>query len=102
EALAVLGERQGAIDLLNEIRTRRGLDPYNEDINGDLISNIFRERQRELMGEGHRWYDLVRYNRIRPSHPVISQLINNGGIYWPVSRTLLAQNNQLTQNAYWQ
>ncbi|MFC3196065.1 RagB/SusD family nutrient uptake outer membrane protein [Parapedobacter deserti] len=102
EALAVLGERQGAIDLLNEIRTRRGLDPYNEDINGDLINTIFLERQRELMGEGHRWYDLVRYNRIRPSHPAISQLINNGGIFWPVAQNLLRQNNQLTQNAYWQ
>ncbi|WP_257667487.1 RagB/SusD family nutrient uptake outer membrane protein [Parapedobacter tibetensis] len=102
EALAVLGERQGAINLLNEIRTRRGLDPYNEDINGDLINTIFLERQRELMGEGHRWYDLVRYNRIRPSHPMIGQLITNGGILWPVSRALLTQNDQLTQNAYWQ
>jgi len=102
EALAVLGERSGAIESLNAIRTRRGLDEYNEAINGDLLNTIFRERQRELMGEGHRWYDLVRYNRIRPSHPIVSRLITDNGIYWPVSPTLLVQNDQLTQNDYWQ
>lgn len=102
EALAILGERSNAIENLNAIRVRRGLDEYNEEVNGDLLAAIFRERQRELMGEGHRWYDLVRYNRIRPGHPVIGQLVNNGGIYWPVSRALLMQNDQLTQNEYWQ
>lgn len=101
EALAALGERQGAIDMLNEIRTRRGLDAYNEDINGDLLASIFRERQRELMGEGHRWYDLVRFNRIRPSHPVISELLDNQGHTWPIAQSLLAQNTLLTQNEYW-
>ncbi len=101
EALAVLGERQGAIDMLNAIRTRRGLDPYNEDVNGDLLHSIFRERQRELMGEGHRWYDLVRYNRIRPNHPIIAPLLADNGHIWPIAQTLLAQNKQLTQNEYW-
>lgn len=102
EALAVLGERTGAIENLNAIRTRRGLDEYNEAVNGDLLNTIFRERQRELMGEGHRWYDLVRYNRIRPGHAIISRLIADGGIYWPLSQALLNQNDQLTQNQYWQ
>src|SRR5690606_9101113 len=102
EALAVLGERSGAIENLDAIRTRRGLDPYNEEVNGDLLNAIFLERQRELMGEGHRWYDLVRYNRIRPGHPVISRLITQQGIYWPIAQTLLDQNTLLTQNEYWQ
>lgn len=101
EALAVLGERSGAIEMLNEIRTRRGLDPYNEAVHGDLINAIFRERQRELMGEGHRWYDLVRYNRIRPTHPVVSRLIAENGHLWPLAQDLLAQNPLLTQNEYW-
>lgn len=101
EALAVLGERQGAIEMLNAVRTRRGLDPYNEDVNGDLLQAIFRERQRELMGEGHRWYDLVRYNRIRPSHPVIAPLLAENGHIWPIAPALLSQNKELTQNEYW-
>ncbi len=101
EALAALGERQGAIEMLDAIRTRRGLDPYNEDVNGDLLASIFRERQRELMGEGHRWYDLVRFNRIRPSHPAVVALLANEGQTWPVAQALLAQNTLLTQNEYW-
>lgn len=101
EALAVLGERNNAIQFLDEIRLRRGLEPYTEEANGNLIDAIFHERQRELMGEGHRWYDLVRYYRIRTSNEKYNRLIAEGGIYWPISRALLAQNDQLVQNSYW-
>lgn len=101
EALAALGERQGAIENLNVIRELRKLDTYDEAVNGNLIDAIFHERQRELMGEGHRWYDLVRYHRLRRRDPAFMQLINNGGIYWPISRTILSQNTLLEQNNYW-
>jgi len=53
------------------------------------------------MGEGHRWYDLVRYNRIRPSHPVIAPLLAENGHIWPIAPALLSQNKELTQNEYW-
>ena len=101
EALAVLGERQGAIDNLNTIRQLRKLDTYNESVNGDLIDQIFRERRRELMGEGHLWYDRIRYERLRQRNPQFLQLINNGGIYWPISQEIRNQNKLLTQNSYW-
>jgi len=101
EALAVLGEKNAAIENLNVIRTLRGLEDYNEAINGSLIDAIFKERKRELMGEGHRWYDLVRYNRIRRNNPKFWDLITEGGIYWPIDQTLLSQNEQLEQNSYW-
>jgi hypothetical protein len=83
------------------IRELRGLDVYNETANGSLIDAIFKERKRELMGEGHRWYDLVRHNRISNNDPEFTKLINEGGIYWPINRSLLSQNDQLEQNAYW-
>jgi len=101
EALAVLGDRNGAVENLNVIRDLRGMEPYDEELSGSLLEAIFRERQRELMGEGHRWYDLVRYHRIKRNDPEFRQLIDEGGIYWPLSKTLLAQNPLLEQTEYW-
>ncbi|MHC8949371.1 RagB/SusD family nutrient uptake outer membrane protein [Sphingobacterium hungaricum] len=101
EALAALGESNGAILLLDEIRERRGLEKYTQAVNGDLIDAIFLERQRELMGEGHRWYDLVRYNRIKNNDPDFVNLIQSGGIYWPISKDIRNQNKKIVQNDYW-
>lgn len=101
EALAVLGESQGAIENLNQIRELRKLKAYDAAVNGDLLSAIFHERQRELMGEGHRWYDLIRFNRLRPQNPKLTALIANGGIFWPVSSTIIGQNPAVKQNPYW-
>ncbi|MGY3054193.1 hypothetical protein ACVWYG_002399 [Pedobacter sp. UYEF25] len=115
EALAVLGEKDGAIAALNTVRQLRyNVDnvgkvnensatyvPYSEAQNGDLIGAIFSERQKELMGEGQRWYDKVRYEKISQKDPVFKKLISSGGIFWPISNKILAENPLLTQNSYW-
>ncbi|ATP57178.1 RagB/SusD family nutrient uptake outer membrane protein [Pedobacter ginsengisoli] len=101
EASSVLGDRQGAINDLNTIRSSRGLPNYSEVTNGLVIDAIFKERKRELIGEGHYWFDQVRYNKIRQNNSVFTELIKTGGIYWPVSEELLQQNKLLTQNQYW-
>lgn len=101
ETLAVLGERGGAIEMLNRVRENRGLLDYSEEVNGDLLDAIFRERRRELLAEGHRWYDLVRYHRIKNNDPEFLKLIKEGGIYWPIDESLLRQNDLLEQNNYW-
>lgn len=101
EARTVLGDISGAIDLLNARRTNRGLLAYDQTKDGSLIDAIFLERRKELMGEGWRWYDLIRYKKIKNNDPAFNALIQNGGIYWPIAKAVLAQNSLLTQTLYW-
>lgn len=50
------GNTTRADALLNAVRTRVGLDPVTA-----TLDNVKRERRLELAGEGHRWFDLVRW-----------------------------------------
>lgn len=101
EALAVLGQRQTAIDLLNVVKKNRGLRTFSDREGLDLIDEIFAERRRELMGEAWRWYDQVRYAKIKGNDSKFNALINQQGIYWPVSKDVIASNHLITQNSYW-
>lgn len=103
EALTVLGHESDAITLLNNMRSRRGLESFDPAEPGsDLLKEIFEERRRELVGEGWRWYDLVRYHKIRREDPAFNDLIDRGGIYWPVARDVIKNNPKIVQNSYWQ
>ncbi len=106
EALAALRRGADALKDLNDIRSRRQLRglSFSADLGNDyekLISLIFKERRRELMGEGWRWYDLIREERLLGNHPEIGEMIANGRMYWPVADDVLKANNKLTQNEYW-
>ena len=101
EALSVLGESNEAIEILNSLRERRGLGDFSQEEHGDLIDAIFDERQRELMGEGHRWYDLIRYHKLKDDGSHIKELIDNEGIFWPISQDILNRNDLITQNEFW-
>lgn len=50
-----------ALNSLNMIKTRAGLDPLETDIN--LLEEIFLERRRELAFENFMFYDLARYHK---------------------------------------
>ncbi len=87
EAEWVLNRTSEALDLYNEIRAQRGLNQktFSYDFNDDrnkVIDEIFNERRRELIGEGWRWFDLIRRQKIRKDNPQLLQKINNGDIYW--------------------
>jgi len=47
---------------LNRVRNRAGLVDINTSGN-ELVDNIYQERRVELLGEGHRFFDLVRTGR---------------------------------------
>lgn len=100
ESMAVLGNNQAAIDALDVVRLSRGLTRYSGTPEG-IIDAVFKERRRELMGEGWRWYDLVRYNRIKKNNPSFNNLISTNGIFWPIGEDVLNRNPLLVQNEYW-
>lgn len=51
-----------ARDYLNQVRERAGLEPVSSS-GSQLLDDIYTDRRLELMGEGHRFFDLVRTGR---------------------------------------
>jgi len=82
----------------------------------DISKLVLRERQRELMFEGKRWFDLMRMARRQGSpSPVISyigkttsnskalsKLSSLDALYWPINKTEIEANKLLKQNLYYQ
>jgi len=56
------GNEALALQYLNRVRTRAGLDELSVS-GSDLTQAIYLERRLELVGEGHHFFDLVRTNR---------------------------------------
>lgn len=100
ESMAVIGNTDAATDALDNVRLARGLPAYSS-VNGDLIDAIFKERKRELIGEGWSWYDKVRYNRIKRNNTDFNKLISTNGIFWPIAEDVLSRNSLLVQNEFW-
>lgn len=126
EALVEMGspeQMQQAFDIVNTVYKRsncsatdKNLDPArysvtNQDVMRDLV---LLERQRELMFEGKRWYDLVRRSlrdgntgklagRVAlkgsgGSTAISSKLSSMDAIFWPYHIDELDVNEYLTQN----
>ncbi|WP_447640642.1 MULTISPECIES: RagB/SusD family nutrient uptake outer membrane protein [Chitinophagaceae] len=102
EALAAIGRQDDARSMLNLLRSKRTLNSIAPTVTGAaLIDEIFKERRRELMGEGWRWYDIVREKKLLNNDAQFNTLLANGGIYWPIAQDVLQKNAQLKQNPYW-
>lgn len=52
-----------ALEYLNEVRERAGLDPLSDLSKSQIQDAIEKERRIELIGEGHRWFDLIRWGK---------------------------------------
>lgn len=104
EALANINEDTDAIKLLNMVRGRAGASPYTPS-NGNLKDFIFYERSRELIGEGHHYFDLVRTKRILSSqwtyNVLTSDKFSRGGWTWPLNSGALYNNPYMVLNEYW-
>ncbi|RKR81764.1 putative outer membrane starch-binding protein [Mucilaginibacter gracilis] len=124
EALSHLDvpQKQEAINLLNQIRSRAGIATYvgiDGTVDGTLIeSYILKERAMELAMEGKRWFDLVR-EATNDNNPdllitavslgrtvgeralIRSRIIDPRSWYLPILSTELNRNPLLVQNPYY-
>jgi hypothetical protein len=106
EALAALGTDDAkACELLNRIRRRAHASEIIASGN-DLMDAIFWERNRELIGEGHYYYDLVRtgrvYDRSYCMNPMTRTNFNVGAWTWPIHKNALTNNTLMQQNLFWE
>jgi starch-binding outer membrane protein, SusD/RagB family len=123
EALVQVGESNydEAISLVNTtyLRSNDGADSLkisNYSTKGELEDLILRERQRELMFEGKRWFDLVRRARRDNSTAQVNKYIANkttesgapisisslNGLYMPIWDWEIRNNLNLKQNPFYE
>ncbi|QPH38877.1 RagB/SusD family nutrient uptake outer membrane protein [Pedobacter endophyticus] len=104
EALAELGEDDAAKGYLNRVRERAGAQAITST-SENLKDDIYFERVRELIGEGHFYYDLVRTKRILDAefckYPITVGAFNAGAWTWPIDASALTDNPAMTLNDYW-
>jgi hypothetical protein len=116
EALNATGDRTNALKYLNFIRSRAGLSTFTGSEPSiatvdQLEDVILQERQYELFGEGKRWFDLIRTDRVNKIMDPILKLrqVNSKSpqvgfgtdlnkVLWPISRNALNSNKSLVQN----
>lgn len=121
EARVHTNNTAGAIADLKKIQQRAKADLY--DGTEDLQLAIFREREKELIFEDHRWFDVLRndgYYRTELPQQVIfvpfpfphneyqdvyglltEQDIENGALYLPIGEGAFNLNSLMIQNTYW-
>jgi len=108
EALANQNDLAGAKKNLEITETRAVIDSYKDaNTKNDVLTEILKERGRELIGEGIWYYDLIRTEPAlhwleRVGYPADRVLPQNKGYYWPLDmNTLFPYDNLLTQNPWW-
>lgn len=56
----VSADLAGAVDDLNAVRNRAGISDFSSTDKQAILDAILQERKLEFVGEGHRWFDVIR------------------------------------------
>lgn len=105
EALADLGQTDEAVKMLNLVRARAHATLYSGGGGDNLLTAIFAERAKELMGEGHYYYDLVRTGKVMDQqwdyYPLTKAQFDNRAWTWPLNPSVQNNNPYIQLNSYW-
>jgi hypothetical protein len=124
EALNRLGDSEGAIGIINQLRLARGnriiasSSDYSEPFGNtehSVEKLIYDERQLELFGEGKRWFDLMRvdwgmevisehiqYLKAQLEMEDLIGFTDRGRLYWPVYQNVIDINPKIVQSPSYQ
>ncbi|TCC92499.1 RagB/SusD family nutrient uptake outer membrane protein [Pedobacter hiemivivus] len=94
EALNEQGLTPDAITLLNLVRGRANIGGTLATLQGDVRLEIEKERLRELVYEGKRYYDLIRTGR----YATVTGNTNPNWLRWPIPAQELIDNPNLVPN----
>ena len=107
EALVELGRPKEALAIVNDIRSRAGAAPVDENMDAARARlAVENERQLELYMEGHRWFDLIRNDRMEEvmgeatdkyGNPIVADA---AGLHrlMPIPQNQIDINENLAQN----
>ena len=67
-----------AINAINVVRSEAGLPDYSGGTSdNELVEEVLRQRRYSLLGEGHRWIDLRRLNRLNATYVPLDRTGDN-------------------------
>ena len=121
EALSQSGSYQEALDIVNELRDKRGMGTISTPFSAEALEDmILQERALELAFEGKRWFDLLRMgrrNNYQRKDKLIEIIIENvhsnqklvlaakltdpWGWFLPIEDDEIERNHMLKQNPYY-
>jgi starch-binding outer membrane protein, SusD/RagB family len=94
EALARTGNTNGALEIINAIRTKRGTTPLATFTMLDVLN----ERARELYWEGHRRQDQIRFSTFHLPVQERNTTSDRHLLIFPIPTKKLGPNSKISQN----
>ena len=95
------GPTTEAYNRIDEVRNRANLPDLTTGLSYQQFKDsLLQERQWEFVMEGQRWYDLVRFGKLKEKVEAAKEgvIVNDWNILFPIPQSELYYNNNLVQN----